>query len=83
MSDLADGRYYILPATPSGPPALPIALSLWAAGTVLIEIPSIIWPFRAWAVRNTKADTEVKINVYEFPENVPRWKFNRLIEETN
>ncbi|KAF8125093.1 hypothetical protein EV363DRAFT_1434836 [Boletus edulis] len=24
MSDLADGRYYILPATPSGPPALPI-----------------------------------------------------------
>ncbi|KAF8424006.1 hypothetical protein L210DRAFT_629475 [Boletus edulis BED1] len=24
MRDLADGRYYILPATPSGPPALPI-----------------------------------------------------------
>ncbi|KAF8125099.1 hypothetical protein EV363DRAFT_1270052 [Boletus edulis] len=143
MRDLADGRYYILPATPSGPPALPIGGltdkspspvvvgggdRLWTVkrlknrnytltleqfgprfteisgsdivvdlapspqewtiherndGTYTIELPSIIWPSRAWAVRNTKANTEVKIVAFEFPEHIMRWKFNPLIEETN
>ncbi|KAG6370527.1 hypothetical protein JVT61DRAFT_11311 [Boletus reticuloceps] len=146
MSDLADGRYYILPATPSGPPALPIGgLTDKSPSPVVVGGGDRLWTVKRveediytltleqfgqryteisgrdivvdlapspqkWAInerlglcatpkltlrcgRSTDEiklvlisitpHGQVKISIFEFPEHIPRWTFNRLIEETN